>query len=354
MNPRTLLDRLIDRLWYRNARPFPLLTPLSRAFAQGVSLHRDAYQQGQLKIRSLPVPVIVVGNITVGGTGKTPLVIWLAEALKARGLRVGVISRGYGGLTPRQPLEVTPQTSPRLAGDEPVLLARRTRCPVYVFPKRVDAGLALLAKHPVDVLISDDGLQHHALARDLEIVVVDGERGFGNGELLPAGPLREPIDRLETVDFVVHHGPCPKDGIPMTLKGDRLIHLKNACRRLKLSDLKGQTVHALAGIGHPERFFRHLEGHGLIVKGRAFPDHHRYDAKDLVFARGQTLLMTEKDAVKCLHCAADDHWFLPVEAFLPAKFADQVLERLRRNVREGRQQRLAAPRLSLPSSGQTE
>lgn len=343
MSQTPFLHRFADSLWYRRKTASPLLRPLARAFEQGMSLHREAYARGHIKTHALPVPVIVVGNITVGGTGKTPLVIALANALKARGLRVGIVSRGYGGLTPRVPLAVTAKTSPRLAGDEPVLLARRTGCPVYVYPKRVDAGYALLKAHPVDLILSDDGLQHHALARDLELVVVDGERGFGNGELMPAGPLREPLERLETVDFVIYNGPCPKGGLAMELQGETLVGLGNACRRLKLKDLKGERVDAVAAIGHPERFFRHLERQGLLVEGHAFPDHHRFEPRDLAFCGERPLIMTEKDAVKCLSFARPNDWFLPVEAKLPDGFIKTLLARLERNLTEERVKRLPPP-----------
>ncbi|MEY2696270.1 MAG: hypothetical protein RL333_408 [Pseudomonadota bacterium] len=324
------VHRLTQHLWYEREQPNPLLVPFGKAYAQGVGLVREAYETGRIASRGLPVPVIVIGNITVGGTGKTPLTIWLAQQLKARGYRPGILSRGYGGITPRRPLEVTINTSTRLAGDEPVMMARKTGCPVFIFPKRVDAGHALIARHGVDILIADDGLQHHELERDLEIAVVDGARGFGNGHPLPAGPLREPIERLDQVDFVVYNGGTSKsDGVQMQLVGSRLTNLRQNCMKRTLDHFKGQKVHAIAGIGNPDRFFRQLEAAGLDIEAHPFPDHHAYTAKDLAFAEGRPLLMTEKDAVKCGAFAREDDWFLPVDAELPQGFTDAILNKLR-------------------------
>ena len=304
-------------------------------YRAGADLHREAYQSGRIARQGLEVPVIVIGNITVGGTGKTPLTIWIAKCLKARGLRVGIISRGYGGITPRKPLEVTAQSSPRLVGDEPVLIQRQTGCPVFVFPRRIEAGRALLRQYPVDVILSDDGLQHHELERDIEIVVVDGERGFGNGSLLPAGPLREETTRIESVDFIVYQGTSPHEGILMELEGTQLVNLQNACRRIKLQDLRGQKVYALAGIGHPSRFFRHLEAYGIELETRSFEDHHRFRAKDLEFAKNAPLLMTEKDAVKCREFARENDWFLPVSARITGNLEAGLLDRLQKIKRSG-------------------
>jgi tetraacyldisaccharide 4'-kinase len=323
------VHRLTQHLWYERDQPNPLLVPFGKAYGHGVSLVREAYDTGRIASRGLPVPVIVVGNITVGGTGKTPLTIWLAQRLKERGYRPGILSRGYGGITPRRPLEVTINTSTRLAGDEPVMMARKTGCPVFIFPKRVDAGHALIARHGVDILIADDGLQHHELERDLEIAVVDGSRGFGNGHMIPAGPLREPIERLDRVDFVVHNGGDSGEGVRMHLRGSRLTNLRQHCMKRNLGHFKGQKVHAIAGIGNPDRFFRQLIAAGLEIEAHPFPDHHAFTAKDLAFAKGKPLLMTEKDAVKCMPFAGEDDWFLPVDAELPNGFIDAVIRRLK-------------------------
>lgn len=323
------VHRLTQHLWYERDQPNPLLVPFGKAYGHGVSLVREAYDTGRIASRGLPVPVIVVGNITVGGTGKTPLTIWLAQRLKERGYRPGILSRGYGGITPRRPLEVTINTSTRLAGDEPVMMARKTGCPVFIFPKRVDAGHALMARHGVDILIADDGLQHHELERDLEIAVVDGSRGFGNGHLLPAGPLREPIERLDQVDFVIYNGGDGTGGIQMNLRGSRLTNLRQYCMKRPLDAFKGQKIHAVAGIGNPDRFFRQLQAAGLDIEAHPFPDHHAYTEKDLAFAKDKPILMTEKDAVKCMGFARENDWFLPVDAELPQGFIEAVLRRLR-------------------------
>jgi tetraacyldisaccharide 4'-kinase len=323
------LARWAQDQWYGRQTPNPLLVPLERLFREGVNLRQEAYQTGRIHAERLPVPVIVVGNLTVGGAGKTPLTIWLAQFLRSRGYRPGIISRGYGGLAPRQPLAVGFHSDARAAGDEPVVIARRTGCPVYVFPQRAEAGRALLAATDCDVVIADDGLQHYALARDIEIAVVDGERGFGNGHLLPAGPLREPVERLQSVDLVVYNGPAPEGGYAMTMEGRLAVNLRNVCKRRKLESFAGQPLYAMAGIGNPQRFFDQLGLRGLTFQQRAFPDHHAFRPEDLTFASGAPLLMTEKDAVKCRAFARDDDWYLPVEARLPAHFGEQLLNLLK-------------------------
>jgi tetraacyldisaccharide 4'-kinase len=323
------LGRWLQHEWYGKASPNPLLLPLEALFRRAVALRQRAYREGRESSGKLPVPVIVVGNLTVGGTGKTPLTIWLAGFLKAQGFRPGIVSRGYGGAPQKQPLVVTPDTNPGLAGDEPVLIAGRTGCPVYVFPKRVEAGRALLAAHDCDLVIADDGLQHYALARAVEIAVVDGTRGFGNGHCLPAGPLREPVERLQSVDLVVWSGEAPAGSFAMTLEGGEAVNLQDETRRRPLASFAGKPLHALAGIGNPERFFAHLRGFGLDFATREFPDHHAYRPEDLRFAGPEPLLMTEKDAVKCRAFAGPEHWYVPVEARLPAEFGDNLLTLLK-------------------------
>jgi tetraacyldisaccharide 4'-kinase len=310
--------------WYCKTSPNPLLLPFERLFRQAVALRRRAYREGRKKAEKLPVPVIVVGNLTVGGTGKTPLAVWLAGFLKSRGWRPGIVSRGYGGAAGRQPLAVGPDSDPRLAGDEPVLIARRTGCPVYVFPARAEAARALLAATHCDIVIADDGLQHYALARDIEIAVVDGARGFGNGHCLPAGPLREPPERLRSVDLVVYSGETSADGHIMALDGGEAVNLRNETLRRPLASFSGQPLHAMAGIGNPRRFFDHLRRHGLAFGAQEFPDHHAYGREDLQFAGDTPLLMTEKDAVKCRAFAGPGHWYVPVEARLPAAFGEHL------------------------------
>jgi len=314
---------LLERCWYGRCRYSLLLVPFSLIFFLLVAWRRVAYRSGLFRVRRLPVPVIVVGNLGVGGSGKTPLTLCVVQWLTELGYHPGIISRGYGGRA-RAPMPVGADSDPEWVGDEPVLMARRAICPVWIGRKRAEAGRQLLAFHPeVDVLVSDDGLQHYALARDMEIVVVDGLRGFGNGRLLPAGPLREPLGRLATVDAAVVNGGDPDDFIllppsfAMRLHGATFRNLRDPAQTAVAAELfansAGREIHALAGIGHPQRFFDHLEHLGLNITPHVFPDHHDYSADDLPAG---TLLMTEKDAVKCAAFAPPDAWFLAVDAIL--------------------------------------
>ena len=327
---RNRLAHLTEHLWYGREHPHPLLLPLEAAFRHAVLARQSAYRCGRKPSERLPVPVIVVGNLTVGGTGKTPLTIWLARFLQRQ---------GYGGQRQPRPLAVTGETDPRLAGDEPVLIARRSGCPVSVFPRRAEAGRALLDATDCTLIIADDGLQHYALQRDLEIAVVDGLRRFGNGHLLPAGPLREPVERLDSVDLVIHTGTAPAGGHRMTLEGTEAINLAHPHQRKPLSAFAGQPVLALAGIGHPERFFRHLAAQGLICETRAFPDHHPYRAEDLSGSADRPLIMTEKDAVKCRAFGREHHWYVPVSAHVSEGFESALLDRLPSAIGDGGLQR---------------
>lgn len=295
------------------------LYPLSLLYGAVTALRRRLYRAGVFAATRLPVPVIVVGNLTVGGAGKTPLVLALVDWLRRQGHHPGLLSRGYGGRA-RVPMPVAADSDPALVGDEPVLLARRAAGPVWIGRSRAEAGRCLLTRHPeVDVLIADDGLQHLALARDLEIVVVDGRRAFGNGRLLPAGPLREPLSRLAGVAAVVVNGAeipaLPAPAFRMTLRGETFVNLRDSARRVDAGHFRGRRVHALAGIGDPARFFEHLRGLGLDVEAHAFADHHPYTPADLPAG---TVLMTEKDAVKCAAFARPDDWFLAVDAEVEA------------------------------------
>lgn len=308
------------------------LLPLAGLFAVASGARRLAYCRGWLQAAHLPVPVIVAGNISVGGTGKTPLVIWLAEALRARGFKPGLVSRGYRGAGALS--EITAETDPALAGDEPALLARRSGCPVWVGKDRVAAACALLERHPgVDVIVSDDGLQHYRLARDFEIAVIDGELGLGNGLLLPAGPLRERASRLAEVDAVVINGrgkaAQSERSFVMSLEGEAFRNLLDPQRRATPADFAGNRVHAVAGIGNPQRFFAHLRGLGLFLIAHPFPDHHRYIPRDLVFEEYGPVVMTEKDAIKCARFARENWWMLPVEARVDPALADRIAHRLR-------------------------
>lgn len=331
---RESLSRWLQEQWYRWSPWHVILLPLAALFGLAAAVRRSLYRLGWLPVTSLPVPVLVVGNIAVGGTGKTPLVIALAGLLREAGYRPGIVSRGYGGRG-RLPRAVGPQADPLEVGDEPVLLARTSGCPVWVGRARAQVARALLAQHPeVDLIISDDGLQHYALARDVEIVVVDAQRWFGNGQLLPAGPLREPTWRLQTVDAVVINGwlpgaPLRRHEFTMRLTGDVLYNLRNPALQARPEVFAGQTLVAMAGIGHPERFFGHLRSLGLSILPRPLPDHHRYTPAELEEAAGRPIVMTEKDAVKCADFAGDDVWVLPVRAELDPRLLPALLAKLR-------------------------
>ncbi len=324
----------ISRQWNRRGIVACLLWPFALVFSFLVFLRRAMYRRGWLSCVHLPVPVVVVGNIVAGGSGKTPLTLYLAQALMRSGRRPGILSRGYGGSLAGIE-EVVPGSDPSRVGDEPLLLALRAGCPVFVGKDRVAAARQLLATYPrCDVLISDDGLQHLRMARDIEIIVMDG-RGVGNGWLMPAGPLREPVSRIAQADALVlnteavRSQPYPaKVSFRMTLLARHFYNLADTQRMCEAGDLQGKPLFALAGIGEPARFFRQLENLGLQVQARAFPDHHRYQAADFAFARGGALLMTEKDAVKCRSFALPDAWVLPVDAALDPELAQWVLEKL--------------------------
>ena len=317
--------------WYRPSPAAWYWQIPSALFAYLVRLRRTLYQRGWLRSERLPVPVIIVGNLNVGGTGKTPLVLWLAQQLRAAGYQPGVISRGYGGRARQWPQAVLADSDAALIGDEPLLLAQHLAGPLWVGPDRVAAGRALLAAHPeCDVLISDDGLQHYRLQRDLELVVIDGERRFGNQQLLPAGPLREPLSRLHEVDFRICNGGVPQAGEwLMQLQPSALLHAVNHQQAPQaLSAWRGRLAHAVAGIGHPERFFQQLRQAGIQVLARPFPDHHRFQASDFAFAAPLPVIMTEKDAVKCRAWAGADVWYLPVTAQLSPELFAAILARL--------------------------
>jgi len=318
----------IDAIWYNNNPLSILLSPFSWLYCSISSLRRQAYHKGWLHIPEIPVPVIVVGNINVGGTGKTPMVIWLAKWLQDQGYKPGVVSRGYGGQAKTWPQIVKVNSNPFRVGDESVLLARRCHCPVVVAPRRVAAVNTLLEQFDCNVIISDDGLQHYALKRDIEITLVDDIRRYGNRRCLPAGPLREPLKRLQAVDFQVAKGAAMEGEYSMQYQMDALRSLRQVRKTMNIESLRGETVHAIAGIGHPPRFFMRLKDLGLKVIEHPFPDHHPYQREDIYFNDEYPVLMTEKDAVKCLSFADDRHWCAPIEAHLPNDFAKQLKQRL--------------------------
>ena len=339
------ISRRLPALWYQWPTAvvlYPLL-PLAGLFRGIVGLRRFLFRCGVMASSRLPVPVVVVGNLTVGGSGKTPLVLWLVENLRARGWRPGIISRGYGGAR-EGVLAVTAGAEAALVGDEPLLLARRSGVPVFVGRHRVAAAQALLTAHPdCNVIVSDDGLQHYRLQRTVELAVFDG-RAAGNGHLLPAGPLREPLSRLNEVTALVwnsatlaqmarlDHAP----GVPrfaMRLEAAPFHALSDTQRTCSADDLRGRRLFAMAGIGDPSRFFAQLAALGLKFEAHPFPDHQAYSPADLAFARDGTLLMTEKDAVKCAAFNLGEAWVLPVSAQIdPASdgrtLLDTLLEKL--------------------------
>jgi len=314
----------LDHYWYQKSAWLWLLLPFSLLFWSLASVRRWLYRIEVFSAYRAPMPVIVVGNITAGGSGKTPLVVWLADYLREQGYKPGIVSRGYGGHARQWPQKVTAESDPAMVGDEAVLLAGRTNCPMVVGPDRAAAVRQLLAQNDINVIITDDGMQHYALARDIEIAVVDGTRRLGNGLFLPAGPLRESARRLSEVDLVVSNGDARNGEWAMRLYGDEALSLQDGTCR-KLSSFAELPVHAVAGIGNPTRFFDFLRNNGLVPIGHAFPDHHPYEAGELEFAGANQVLMTEKDAVKYRQFSGGRHWFVPVTASLPEAFGPQIL-----------------------------
>jgi tetraacyldisaccharide 4'-kinase len=319
----------LDYYWYTRSPWLLLLTPVSLFYRIVINLRRSAYRIGIFRSTRVSLPVIIVGNITVGGTGKTPLVVWLADHLQGKGYKPGIISRGYGGNADSWPQQVRPDSDPAIVGDEAVLLAARTHCPMAVAPDRVAAANALIAHSECDIILSDDGLQHYALQRDIEIVVIDGIRRFGSGFLIPAGPMREPASRLQNVDLVVVNGLGGGQEHRMRLIQGDAQNLQDPGRHRALTDFRSKTVHAVAGIGNPDRFFRSLQQAGLRLLTHSFPDHYQYQPEDICFDDDLPVIMTEKDAVKCRHFAHADAWYVPLELRMSEEFCtrlDKLLE----------------------------
>jgi tetraacyldisaccharide 4'-kinase len=316
-----LTDRLLAA-WYAGHPALALLRPLELLYRQVVQRRRARFLAGAGDIYRAPVPVLVVGNITVGGTGKTPLILWLIEHCRSRGLRVGVVSRGYGATPPRFPWRVSAEQAASVAGDEPLLIVQRCGVPLMIDPDRGRAVRALLAEESLDLILSDDGLQHYRLARDLELVLIDAARGLGNRRCLPAGPLREPVERLRSVDALLYNGADsdPAGGYAFNLQPQALVNLSTGERRLLGHFPPGQALHAVAGIGNPRRFFATLEALHWRAIPHAFADHAQYSAERLAFSPALPLVMTEKDAVKCRAFAAADWWYLAVDAQPSAAF----------------------------------
>jgi tetraacyldisaccharide 4'-kinase len=329
------LGSRLEAMWYSQARPTLWLAPLSFLYGAVMGLRGFLYRIGLRHRVRLKVPVVVIGNLTVGGTGKTPLVAWLASKLAAVGLRVAIVSRGYGGRA-RGVTRVTIHSRPSEVGDEPLLLARRAQATVFVGRDRVAAAKAAVAEG-VDIVLSDDGLQHLALVRNCEIVVIDGQRGFGNGRLLPRGPLRESPRRLRRVNAVVVNGAltAPNFKLPKFVTGTHFVMrmdpgdarpVAGGGALRALSSFRGTGVHAIAAIGNPQRFFDMLREAGLTLHEHPMPDHHAFRAGDLEFGDQLPVLMTEKDAVKCAAFADQRCWYVPVTAHFPEAQATALVD----------------------------
>ena len=325
----------IHRVWYEGGGLGWVLLPLSGVYALATAMRRLLYRAGVLRTHRASVPVIVIGNITAGGTGKTPAVIWLAQALKERDFSPGIVSRGYGGQESDSPM--------RVDGDSAAnVVARRSDCPVVVDANRVRAA-AMLADDGVDVVIADDGLQHYRLWRDYEICVIDGARGLGNRRLLPAGPLRESPERLTRVDQLLVNGPMRVSGHLSVAEQNALefeLIATNACRlngslARPLERFAGSAVHAVAGIGNPPRFFDMLREHGIQVVEHAFPDHAALTTKDVDFGDDFPVFMTEKDAVKLGSAVNDKYWFIPVTLTMDPALALPLVEQIESRLRGG-------------------
>jgi tetraacyldisaccharide 4'-kinase len=339
---------LVD-FWYEKRLKFltSLLLPFSLIFRDIVAVRRLLYRLGLRKVTKFPVPVVIVGNVTVGGTGKTPMVIWLAKFLQEQGYYPGVVARGYGVNIPDAvPRLVKEDSLAANVGDEPLLIARHVDCPIMISPNRVAAIEKLLAEHKCDMIISDDGLQHYAMGRDIEMVLIDSQRQFGNGYCLPAGPLREPIARIKTVDFIINNENTTsfeekvlgwyiarrikvKNEFNMQLVPGKLTAVFDLNVTIDPAQLADKEVHALAGIGNPARFFQTVRQLNLDFIEHEFPDHHQFKPSDIDFGEDSIVIMTEKDAVKCREFANERHWFLPVAAQLSEKFKNSFLEKLK-------------------------
>ncbi len=319
--------RWLQRVWYEGDKSGLILLPLSGLYWLIITVRSLLYRYEVLKTHAAPAPLVVVGNVTAGGTGKTPTVLWLVEELRARGLTPGIVSRGYGGSRSGTSMRVDPDSDAAVVGDEPVLLARRGQCPVAVDADRIRAA-EMLVEDGVDVIIADDGLQHRRMQRDFEICVVDGARGLGNRRLLPAGPLRESPRRLDHIDLVLING--GERGTPayrFELLANEASRLNGSLSRA-LQGFRGKTVHAVAGIGNPQRFFDLLRSHGIQVIEHSFPDHAPIAKADIVFADDFDVFMTEKDAVKLGRSLPDKYWFVAVDFAMDADISNALIERI--------------------------
>jgi tetraacyldisaccharide 4'-kinase len=319
------LEQSLNRAWYGKPKGLLLLLPVEYLYRLVAGLRRRF-----IRPQVCGAPVIVVGNISVGGSGKTPVVLAVAQYCQSRGYKVGIVSRGYGGRAPVYPYLLSAESTPVEAGDEPYLMYQRSGLPLAVAPDRLAAAKLLVAEQGCDLIVSDDGLQHYRLARDIEILVVDGERGFGNGHCLPVGPLREAVSRAAEIDLkVINGGNSSISGYTMDLQGLAAVNIADGEQRPLIHWPSNQRrIHAVAGIGNPQRFFRSLQLAGFDVIEHAFPDHHPYTAADINFAESCPVLMTEKDAVKCRSFADKQHWMLPVNGEIAPQFYSELTSRL--------------------------
>lgn len=332
-NNTSRLQQWLESVWYGDGRGRFLLMPLSYLYSAINTLQRKTQSKNHTR---LACPVIVVGNLTVGGTGKTPLTIHIIKLLQQAGYSPAIITRGYGGKATTWPQSVTVESDPNLVGDEAVLMASSTAVPVYAGANRLASIERLLSTHNCDVIVSDDGMQHYKLPRDIQIAVIDGKRQLGNGYCLPAGPLRENKARLNDCDLIVVNGENPQensfenDCFAMNLSGLTLYNL-STLETKSLDELTGQTVQALTGIGNPQRFYKSLKDAGLKVIENSFPDHYVFEKNDLTFDEASIVIMTEKDAVKCKSLIGNDkqYWCLPVTARLPNEFNIALLTKLK-------------------------
>ena len=325
--------RFTDWLWYRPNPLKWLLWPIGGIYGVVMEIRRLVYRLGMKPVTTLPLPVIVVGNLTVGGSGKTPVVIWLAGELKSCGYRVGIVSRGYGGNAENWPQRVSTASDPGLVGDEPVLIARATGCPVMVSPARVAAAKALISSEQLDVLLADDGMQHYALDRTLAIAVVDGQRGLGDGFCLPAGPLREFKCRIADVDaIVVNGGNWGRAGVFRAQPAAQRLHQVAGSEQKLLTEFRNTEVHAVAGIGNPQRFFDLLEDAGVDVLPHPLPDHTKLTGAELDFDDARPVFVTEKDAVKCEGFARETVWCVPIKLEFEAEDGQRLMRRVLRDL----------------------
>ena len=320
MRKEFFLETLIEKVWYSNNIFSLLLSPLSLIYISIIYLRYTLYQLGLISITKINVPTIVIGNIVAGGTGKTPLVIWLAKHFKDKGFLPGIVSRGYGGTYLSNIELVKPTSNPLLVGDEPVIIARNTNCPVVVAKKRAKGAKELVEKYNCNIILCDDGMQHYSLARDIEIAVIDGQRRFGNNYCFPAGPLREPKSRIFKADLIVSKYNARTCEHKMDYTYHQLVSLNELSKTIPISDLHGMTVHAIAGINNPDHFFSYLRSHKLELIIHKFPDHYSYTEDDVKFDDNFPVVMTEKDAVKCLNYSSDKHWYIPISAELSKSF----------------------------------